>query len=220
MIEPQLKNSTSIFDFWRQIPHGAKIHPADEAIFNRINPQKHGFQLGCLRACFAGPLRTAPIVLFYLSPGFRDADLAKADTEAERDYYFRRWQGNEPLPEDHQWAKSRTRYFGPWNEHLRNNVAILNIGAYHSKTFEDYSVLAALPSSRVSLDWAQRYLFPEAEAGKRVVICLRTAAYWGLERGRAYPGTLFAPSVNRGGYLMQDAETGDLIKIVKARLTS
>jgi hypothetical protein len=39
-----------------------------------------------------------------------------------------------------------------------------------------------------------------------------------LERGRKYPGTLFAPPVNRGGYLMQNAETGHLIETVQARL--
>jgi hypothetical protein len=202
------------------MPRGRKIHPADEAVFDRIDPEGHGFQLGCLPACFAGPLRTAPVVLLYLSPGFRPPDLAKADTDAERDYYFRRWQGNEPLPDDHQWAKSRIRSFGQWNDHLRKSVAILNIGAYHSKTFNDYSVLAALPSSRVSLDWAQRHLFPAAEGGKRIVICLRAAAYWGLERGRKYPGTLFAPPVNRSGYLMQNDDTVHLIETVKARLAS
>jgi hypothetical protein len=60
----------------------------------------------------------------------------------------------------------------------------------------------ALPSSRVSLAWAQEKLFPEAEAGKRIVICMRSATYWGLETGRKYKGTLFAPPANRGGHLL------------------
>jgi hypothetical protein len=95
---------------------------------------------------------------------------------------------------------------------------VLNIGAYHSKTFKDYSVLAALPSSRVSIEWAQTELFPEAEAGRRVVICLRSAAFWGLERGRAYEGTLFAPEVTRSGILVRSKANSRIIEVVKSTL--
>jgi hypothetical protein len=34
-----------------------------------------------------------------------------------------------------------------------------------------YASLLALPSSRVSMEWAQSVLFPQAEAGRRIVIC-------------------------------------------------
>jgi len=44
---------------------------------------------------------------------------------------------------------------------------VLNIGAYHSTAFADYQLLAALPSCRVSLDWAQGVLFPQAVKGDR-----------------------------------------------------
>jgi hypothetical protein len=89
-------------------------------------------------------------------------------------------------------------------EALCTKVAVLNIGAYHSKTFTDHGLLAALPSSRMTLDWAQSVLFPQAEEGKRAVICLRAAEFWGLERGRRYGEGLFVPNVNRSGYMHND----------------
>ena len=63
-------------------------------------------------------------------------------------------------------------------------------------------MLAALPSSRVSIDWAQRVLFPEAMSGRRVVICLRAARYWGLQDGKRYGRALFAPLVARNGHMI------------------
>jgi hypothetical protein len=62
-------------------------------------------------------------------------------------------------------------------------LAILNIGAYHSKDFPDRHLLSALPSCRTSIDWAQKVLFPQAERRERLVVCLRAAGNWGLQKG-------------------------------------
>jgi hypothetical protein len=93
---------------------------------------------------------------------------------------------------------------------------LLNIGAYHSKTFADAPLLAALPSSRASISWAQDVLFPEAEAGKRVVICLRSARFWGLKAGRQYGISLFAPHVTRGGHMKHGKMRKRIIESVRA----
>ncbi len=76
----------------------------------------------------------------------------------------------------------RTKSFGDFKT-VKDKIALLNIGAYHSVDVRSFASLLALPSSRVSLGWAQDVLFPDAEAGKRIVICMRSAAYWGLEQG-------------------------------------
>src|SRR5258705_8680792 len=144
-----------------------------------MNPERHGFKLNCLPGCFAGPLKTASVVLLYLSPGYSEADEADAKSNKGKDYRFRSWKGHEPFRNTgpgESWLSSRTRNFCDY-ETVRNKFAILNIGAYHSKNLKDYGSLLALPSSRVSLAWAQETLFPEAEAGKRIVICMRSAAY-------------------------------------------
>jgi hypothetical protein len=211
-----------IFKFWAQLRPGQKIHPADKEAFKRINSKRHGFQLECLPGNFGGCLRTAPVVLLYLSPGFSEFDLADAKDPAGRRYHFQKLKGRAPFSDDPKrpgnvWLKSRTRLFGGW-QMVRKRLAVVNIGAYHSRAFSDYSILAALPSSRVALDWAQEKLFREAEAGKRIVICMRSASYWGLEVGRRYSGTLFAPHVTRSGHLNKNSENAQLIELVKRKI--
>src|SRR5712691_4407106 len=55
-----------IFEFWSRIKRGERIHPDDKEVFDRMNPERHGFELDCLPACFAGRLKTASVVLLYL----------------------------------------------------------------------------------------------------------------------------------------------------------
>ncbi len=139
--------------------------------------------------------------------------------------YVRMRQGTEPLSgpgehnSAHQWWLSRTRAFGPWDL-ARQKIAVLNIGAYHSRTFEDAALLAALPSSRVSLDWAQSVLFKQAEAGERVVICMRATKFWGLTQGRKYGHSLYAPLVTRGGHMTRaDPRREEAIAAARAAIS-
>lgn len=218
-----MRRSEDIFEFWSQIGRGEHIHPADKKAFERMPAEQHNFRLDCLPACFGGRLRDAPVVLLYLSPGFSESDLADAQSEEGRDYYLRRYSGYEP-PRDlgnakSTWMTSRTKSFGDW-EQVRDKIAVLNIGAYHSADVKSKSALMALPSSRVCLDWAQDILFADAEAGRRIVICMRSAALWGLVAGRKYAGSLFVPVVNRAGHLIKSDENARLIRTVKERLTS
>lgn len=177
-------------------------------------------------ASFDGPLRTAPVVLLYLSPGLsKGADYADTNSVAGRARYRRRWEANEPLPGPKEnerawnWWKSRTGCFGAWQD-LQNKIAVLNIGAYHSKTFADAPLLAALPSSRVSIGWAQDVLFPEAIAGRRVVVCLRAARFWGLREGMRYGRALFAPPVTRAGHMKHGEMREEVIRAAKEAISS
>jgi hypothetical protein len=61
---------TDIFEFWSRIKRGEQVHPADKEVFDRMDPERHGFELDCLPACFAGRLKTASVILLYLSPGY------------------------------------------------------------------------------------------------------------------------------------------------------
>lgn len=211
-----------LFKFWSALRPGQTIHPADKEVFGRLDPKRHGFQLDCLPGNFGGCLRTAPVVLLYLSPGFSKFDRADAKSPAGREYHFEKLRGNTPFADDPKrpgvdWLKSRTRHFGDWSD-VRKRLAVMNIGAYHSKSVLNISQLTALPSSRMALDWAQEVLFREAEAGERIVICMRSASYWGLEVGRRYSGTLFAPHVNRSGYLLRNKENARLAMLAKSRI--
>lgn len=212
---------TDIFEFWSQIKRGDKIHPADKNVMQRINPQKHGFNIECLPACYSGPIRSAPVVLLFLSPGFDERDLEFADSDQGKDYYYRCWGGREPHVEigmpGQEWLESRTKKFSDY-EIVRQKLAILNIGAYHSKDIKDYASLMALPSSRMSLNWAHDVLFPDAESGKKIVICMRSAAFWGLETGKKYGQALYSPIVTRHGHLANNLDNQELGKIIRNAL--
>lgn len=195
------------------------MHPADRDVLARV---QHGFDLKCLPGSFAGKLRTAPVVFLYLSPGWAPLDRIDARTRSSQEFYIRKYAGNEPFHTDddrpgNRWFATRTRCFGSWAA-VRPHVAVLNIGAYHSKTFEDAPLLAALPSSRVSLSWAQEVLFPQAMAGERVVVCMRAARFWGLEMGNRYGESLFAPPVTRGGHMLHSPMRSRVIRAVRSAI--
>lgn len=195
---------TDIFEFWSRIGKSDRIHPEDKPIFDRLK-SSHGFDLRCLPSNIAGPLRTAPVVLLYLSPGFSEFDAEFARTKAGQEHYARQRTGTAPLsdlnPAAARWRKSRLKFLATTYETIQSKVSVINIGAYHSKDFKDHHILAALPSSRTMLDWAQSVLFPQAEKGERMVVCMRSANFWGLEAGNKYGKALFAPLTNRGGYM-------------------
>ena len=207
----------SIFKFWAKVGPSEKVHPADEQVLSHVD---HGFDLTCLPGCFGGPLRTAPVVLLYLSPGWSKEDVILAKSKAHQQHYVRQRRGWAPLPDsiEHagawRWWKSRTAIFGEWAD-LRSKISTFNIGAYHSKVFVDAPLLAALPSSRVSLDWAQNVLFPQAIAGKRIVICMRAARFWGLQEGVRYGRSLYAPSVTRSGHMCLGEMRDQIIRAVR-----
>ena len=212
-----------IFDFWAECPFDARIHPQDKPVFDRSFLGHMGFDLNCLPAGFAGRLRSAPVVLLYLSPGWAQADVDEASNEAAQRRYADRRKGDRPLdskeghPGHHAWWSSRTKVFGSENV-VREKVAILNLGAYHSKAFQAHHGLAALPSCRVALDWAHTVLFPQALKGEKTVVCMRSATSWGLKTGENYEGTLFAPPTVRGGHMIHGEDREKVIAAVKARI--
>jgi hypothetical protein len=103
---------------------GEHIHPADKDVFGRMNPGKHGFELDCLSACFAGRLKTATVVLLYLSPGHDQAISEDAKTEETRDYYFRRYRGDEPFRDTgpgKSWIREPDKDFADHADFWRNS---------------------------------------------------------------------------------------------------
>jgi hypothetical protein len=124
-----------------------------------------------------------------------------------------------PESDGFKWLFSKTKCFGiDWKE-LWPHLAVLNICAYHSKRVKDTPLLAALPSCRVSIGWAQDVLFPQAEAGERVVICLRSAQFWGLKQGTQYGHSLCAPLATIGGYMKHSPMRERIIEAVKSVIT-
>jgi hypothetical protein len=210
--------ATDIFEFWSGIRLRGGVHPADDDVLKRV---RHHFDLNCIPTPFYGPLKTAPVVLLYLSPGLGERTKREAKTSKARREWRRIRRGMQPLWRSGNpnvpWPSRRTRCFGEW-EDLRTKVAFLNISPYHSKTFEDSHLLAALPSCRKTLDWAQSVLFSQAIAGQRVVIAMRSAGFWGLQEGRPYGKALFAPAVVRAGFMRHGEMRERIIETVKAAI--
>jgi hypothetical protein len=208
------------FKFWEDVSPSTKVHPKDEAVFEAHG--KHNLNLECLPNPFYGPLRTAPIVLLYLNPGLSQQDISEAESEEGRQFYWRQRQGNEPLRSQislkkKSWWVSRTKRFCVDPEYLRHKLAVLELCAYHSKTFIDGSLLPKLPSSRIALSWATSNLFAQARSRKRVVICMRSTRRWGLTLG-SQDGWLFAPCVTRSGYMFNDENRSAIVEAAKEAL--
>ncbi len=198
---------TEIFDFWDGLPGTTNVHPEDRQVLSRLD---HDFDLNCLITPYRGPLRHARVVLLFLSPGLDERDKSHVSERGAAEYYARMRTGNSQLPSKHEhpsawdWDKKILTQFVRDHEVVRSKVAILNICAYKSVKFNNWHMLTALPSSRVCLNWAQRELFPQAERGERVVVCLRSAKYWGLSKGKRVGHGLFAPVTIRNGLMQND----------------
>jgi hypothetical protein len=196
----------SLFKFWEDVPAHVKVHPDDEPVF--AQNKNRALDLDCLPNPYYGPLKTSPIVLLYLNPGFSQKDKAEAASEEGHKFYWRQRQGSEPLRSQidvakKSWWVSRTKRLHPDPEYLRHKLAVLELCAYHSKEFVDWPLLKRLPSSQAALNWATSTLFAQARAGQRLVVCLRSAKHWGLEIG-TQSGWLFAPHVTRSGYMLDN----------------
>jgi hypothetical protein len=206
----------NIFEFWSVVGMGETEHPADSEILPTLS---HHFDLECLPGCWRGPLRTAPVVLLFLAPGWSQEGPVQARQAKHIARNARMRTGYEPLPEREdttgfRWAEQRTKLFAPWEE-LRTKLAMLNIVPYHSEgDFKGKRAIKLLPSCRMTLAWAHAVLFPQARRGERIVVCLRAAKQWGLETGR-HEGHLYAPETVRSGYMKHGPMREEIIAAVR-----
>jgi hypothetical protein len=191
-----------IFEFWspRRIDLRERVHPADKDI---LPSSKFDFlDRTALPGCYCGPLRTARVVLLFVGPGLKDSD--DPDSPDYQQFHAEVRAGAKPLPNEQdqpewwKWLRSKTKFIDKDWQSLRERVAILNFGAYHVAPGRSHNArsLAALPSTKITLDWATRVLFPQARNRDRVVVCLMARNAWGLEEGNC--GSLFAPKTVRG----------------------
>ena len=200
--------TNDIFSFWSLVGPNDRIHPADKGV---LTSNKHPFDLTCLPSCFMGPLRTAPVVFLYSSPGYKqEIDIAEADDPEIQQLYFRQRTGRECLlgPQLAGWWSWLRRTIGSFGdlETIRSRVAILDLCVYKSETASSDRLLKRLPSTHVVLRWASDVLFTQAKTGQRVVVCMRRHRNWPLH---PVSGSLFAPRTNQGGHMLRRAPYGE-----------
>ena len=209
-----------LVDYWSGVSGHELIHPADQTV---LTGMKHKLKTALSPNPFFGPLASAPIVLLFLNPGLRQYDTERAGLPETHNFFHRQRSGCAPLPSSdeyeptHSWLSKILRQFDLNIDAVREQVAVVNLCPYRSETFQDYHMLAALPSCRATLDWAQNTLFPQAEADERVVVCLRAAKHWGLKDGFE-KGSLFAPTVTRGGFMYRGDFRDRVVGAVRMKL--
>ncbi|MDA9524130.1 hypothetical protein XI06_28595 [Bradyrhizobium sp. CCBAU 11434] len=134
---------------------------------------------------------------------------------ALKDFHDGRPAFTEDHPEAAKWRRQRLAWLGEATA-VNDNVAIANIDAYPSRTFTDHHVLAALPSSRAMLDWAQSTLFPQAERDERMVVCMRAAKVWGVKPGNCM-ARRYSRRKRRAARHMRQRKMCDVIKRMARR---
>jgi hypothetical protein len=217
-----MTTTENFLDFWARAIPSLKIHPDDAAT---LNGNHHQLALDTLIGPWMGPLRTAPVVLLTLNGGIADGGAVEryeATLATSREWTARNLRGDLSLPNfatnpaGRKWTEGKLAQFGLSYETAASKVAFVNLIPYRSREgAKDMRMADRLPSSRLVKAWARDTLFPEAEAGKRVVVCLRSARPWGLDpttprRGQA----LFTPEVTRSGFIIH-AERGEIGVVVR-----
>jgi hypothetical protein len=192
--------------FWAKALPSLQIHPDDA---EALKSNRHTLALDTLVGPFMGPVRTAPVVLLTLNPGFSGVEQGEAKTLAVRELMAQNLGGDAPLPpftynpKGREWTERRHTQFGLSYEAASSKVAFVNLIPYRSKEgAKDMHMVERLESIRLVRAWTQEALFPEAEAGERVVVCLRSARAWGLEPDTQRGLSLFTPKFNRAGFML------------------
>jgi hypothetical protein len=214
-------------DFWNISPEelrtdeGMFVHPEDREDVENLFDYHKDF-LNTYPAPYWGPLRTAKLVLAYAGPGNtigqgENGDVGQAQSV---DWLARRHNslsGDAPLDDKlhhgvlQSWFRTRLRSVLKDRDanldQFSNAIAFINLTAYRG-TETKWEEVAFLPSTQVMRNWARSDLFPDAEAGRRVVIIMRAHKWWGIRKAPWSKGSLFAPPVNRAGVLLSEQDVG------------
>jgi hypothetical protein len=191
--------SADLVQFWAQCDN-LQAHPADAAM---LQSRTHNFGRDPIIGPWMGPIHTAPVVLLTLNGSLAGTgeEAAAMKVQSAREEMARTLQGRAPLysfqynPAGRIWTDKRLGAFGLTYQIAADKVAFINLMAYKSRNGADdlYKYgMDALPSTQYLLRWTRDTLFPEAEAGKRVVVCLMSAIRWGLTPGQRR-GSLYSP---------------------------
>src|SRR5262245_10203036 len=89
-----MTTTRDLLEFWAKCAN-LHIHPDDEPA---LQESDHEFRLDALVGPWMGPIRTAPVVLLTLNPGFSGVEMAEAKDPAVREAMACNLGGEAPLP--------------------------------------------------------------------------------------------------------------------------
>ncbi len=171
--------------FWARAIPDLQVHPDDDAA---LRESRHSLVLDALVGPWMGPVRTATVVLLTLNGGYNGVEREEAKMPSVREAMARNLGGDTPLPDfatnrgGREWTERLLARFNLTYELAASKVACVNLLPYRSvEGSRDLRMVEHLKSARLIWDWAHYTLFPEAEAGERVVICTRSVRAWWLD---------------------------------------
>jgi hypothetical protein len=207
--------------FWAKAIPSLQVHPDDGPA---LKGNGHELALDTLVGPFMGPLRTASVVLLTLNGGLAGNGIERREAmmPAGREWTAENLGGETPLPSfatnpaGREWTERRLAQFGLSYASAASKVAFVNLIPYRSREgAKDMRMAERLPSSLMVKAWARDTLFPEAEAGKRVVVCLRSARAWGLDPDTQRGQALFVPKFNRAGFMLHGTMREEIGRAVR-----
>jgi hypothetical protein len=149
-------------------------------------------------------LKAARVVFLFLSPGFSQKDLKEAKTIGGKNHYIKKRKGILPLSESGpgaDWFNRVVKSFELNSKIVREKIAVLNIGAYHSKKFTDYPFIGCSTFQSRFLRMGTKS-FISAGNSRRACCRLSTiCAFLGTGEGKKFGRALFAPEATRGGHM-------------------
>jgi hypothetical protein len=202
-------------NFWSKCTD-LQEHPDDTAVL-KAHQHTHQLQTSVLIDPWRGPIRTAPVILLTLNGGLvgNGEEAVAAQMPAARASMTHNLTGNAPLPNwegnpaGRGWTERRLNAFGLTYRSAADKVAFVNLISYKSRDGALYKHMASLlPSSRATAAWMRDTIFPEAEAGRRTVVCLVSHRHWTLVPGTKRGKALYAPHTNRRYDLLYDQKSG------------
>jgi hypothetical protein len=114
--------------FWWKAANSLQQHPDDEAV---LRTKRHHFRLDTLVGPFQGPVRTAPVVLLTLNPGWSGVEPGEAKMPKVREAMVCNLKSDAPLtwfetnPEGLKWTRSVVQQFGVTYDRARMKVCAL-----------------------------------------------------------------------------------------------
>ena len=209
--------SNAFAEFWRQLPPGGKIHPADRPI---LDAEKHSLKFQKLPAFGAGPLATAPVVLCYLNnrPLYKlpacDREFIKNQEEKLKATWGEYLAGiiegtSEPRPLT-EWGRERTKGLKTELETAtlkpKLEAATFNIVPYRSSEFKKRTKQLAyyLPSSRMARNYLHDVLLPAAARGERFIVIVWGRVLWGVHPALSHATLSVDTKSKRSGFLSED----------------
>lgn len=159
-----------------------------------------------------GNLRTAPVVVLFLNPGFEDEDKQVFEKEDCRILLFEPIRGESDFPlwfnRWRKWFLQRVKLDGMTDEKIGKNVSIFNVCSYASRDAKRLkpSILNSLPSSQAAIEYLHEVLIPQAQRGERFIVVCRTAWAWKIDKSIECDTIKFVKNP-RGGHFGPEIRT-------------